>query len=335
MLGVAAIALASCTQNEAMEVAESRAIGFDAFVGKTTKTVIDAEHPLTAFQVYGGYVKTADATTATNLTNVWKNVAVSNTTGEWKAAGEPKYWAAGMTYQFAAYAPAGIVTEEDAIKVNTDNKNLNFTGVVANVSTQNDFIYATANETTDDPLTASPEKIKFTFGHQLAMIKVTFNSKFTSEYKLTISDLEIYGMNSTADFTGSTKAWSNFKAPIAQGSGFKTIASADAQAKDEEPTTAKSGEFIVIPQTEGTMNVNFTATAYDTNDTKVASHKFTGTVTPKWSNGNVYNYTVEIAPEDFQGGGEGEDDIFEIKFENPTVNPWVDADMEDNGNISF
>ena len=35
MLGAAAMMLASCTQNEVMEVAESRAIGFDAFVNNS------------------------------------------------------------------------------------------------------------------------------------------------------------------------------------------------------------------------------------------------------------------------------------------------------------
>lgn len=40
MLGVAALALASCTNEEVLNVSDSRAIGFDAFVGKTTKADI-------------------------------------------------------------------------------------------------------------------------------------------------------------------------------------------------------------------------------------------------------------------------------------------------------
>lgn len=311
MLGVAAIALASCTQNEVMEVAESRAIGFEAFVGNTTKAEITKDN-LKSFQVYGGYVK--KGTQTTDLINVWENVTVSNTTGEWKATGEPKYWAAGMTYQFAAYAPAGVGTPA----VNADNENLNLTGVVANAATQNDFIYATQQVETADKLTTSPDKIQFTFDHQLAMIKVTFNSGFSTGYTVKITDLNIYGMNSKANFAGDTKAWSEWSEAIAKENGFTTNIANGATTG----TSVASDKFIVIPQTTGTMNVDFTATAYDTNDTKVASHKFTGTVTPNWSNGNVYNYTVEIAPEDFQGGGEGEDDIFEIKFNDPEVNKW-------------
>ena len=39
MLGAAAMVLASCTQNEVMEVAENRAIQFNTFVDKNTKAV--------------------------------------------------------------------------------------------------------------------------------------------------------------------------------------------------------------------------------------------------------------------------------------------------------
>lgn len=317
MLGVAAMALASCTNEEVLNVAESRAIGFDAFVGKPTKAEITKDN-LGTFQVYGGYVTTGTETT--NLTNVWENATV--TKGEtWKADGDPKYWAAGMTYQFAAYAPKAVGTPD----VNTDKKNLDWTGIKADAETQNDFIYATDVKTTDDPLEASPGNIAFTFEHQLAMIKVTFNSEFAAEYKVTISDLDIYGMNSTADFTGSTKKWNNHGSSIMQGSGFKTIIAADAKGQ----TPATSDKFIVIPQTSGAMHVDFTATVFDKNNTEFASHKFTGTVTPTWANGNVYNYNVDIAPDGFTG----EDDIFEIEFDAPKVNPWTTE--QDGGSIAF
>lgn len=65
MLGVAALALASCTNEEVLNVSDSRAIGFDAFVGKTTKAdITDAN--ISEFYVYGGYDN--------NLTNVFDNV---------------------------------------------------------------------------------------------------------------------------------------------------------------------------------------------------------------------------------------------------------------------
>ena len=53
MLGVAAMALASCTQNEVVEYADSRAIQFDAFVGKSTRAVTELKTDgLTQFNVF-------------------------------------------------------------------------------------------------------------------------------------------------------------------------------------------------------------------------------------------------------------------------------------------
>ena len=83
------------------------------------------------------------------------------------------------------------------------------------------------------------------------------------------------------------------------------------------------------------MNVNFTATAFDKNGTEFASHKFTGTITPNWTKGNVYNYNVDIKPSDFQGGGDGEDDIFVIEFDTPDVTSWNKEGAQDGGNITF
>lgn len=326
MLGVAAMALASCTNEEVLNVAESRAIGFDAFVGKPTKAEITTDN-LTTFQVYGGYVKTESVGTGTNLTNVWENATV--TKGEtWKAAGDPKYWAAGMTYQFAAYAPAAVGVP----MVNDDNKNLNWTGIKADATNQNDFIYDTDEKTTNDPLDASPGNIAFTFGHQLAMIKVTFNSEFADEYKVTISDLKVFGMNSTANFTGSDRTWSSHSGLINEEAGFSGISSADAQGE----AAAVSDNFIVIPQTsvEKTMTVKFTATVFDKNNTEFASHKFLGTIAPNWTNGLVYNYNVAIKPEGFTGGGEGEDDIFVIEFGDPTVDTWTEQGVQNGGDIT-
>lgn len=58
MLGVAVAALASCTQNEVMEVAEGRAIQFNTFVNNNTKTVTEVPSGTLAsseFYVFGNY----------------------------------------------------------------------------------------------------------------------------------------------------------------------------------------------------------------------------------------------------------------------------------------
>lgn len=61
LLGAAAVvALSSCTKNEVLEVAENRAIGFDAFVNNNTRAEADVtSDKIAKFWVFGGYEQAA------------------------------------------------------------------------------------------------------------------------------------------------------------------------------------------------------------------------------------------------------------------------------------
>ena len=70
MLGVAAMALASCTNEEVLNVADSRAISFDnAFVNNSTRAAINGVDDLTKFYVFAGFDSEVD--------NVYKNNVVT------------------------------------------------------------------------------------------------------------------------------------------------------------------------------------------------------------------------------------------------------------------
>lgn len=315
MMGIAALALASCAQEEVVETSPSnvnqREIGFEMYVGNPTKAVIDDTN-LAAFKVWGGYDGELD--------NVFNDLQIDKpTTGTvWKpATASAQYWAPGKQYYFAAYAP---VTGVGTVEANADNQNLDFTGVTINAGAQNDLIYATADELTDDPLTADPGSVALNFEHVLSMIKVTITSDFNAQHKITVSNLQIAGMNSTGDFDGATKKWSNQGTPDATGfTGW-----ADDVAGTGSDGTAASGEFIVLPQdlADVTVTITFDAVVTDANNEEVGSHSFTGTLSGTWAEGNRYNYTVTLGPDDFKDGTDpGEQDIFEITF-TPDVTDW-------------
>ena len=111
MLGLAAAAMTSCTQNEVLEVAENRAIGFDdVFVGKATRAANPTENSLdvlqqsgNGFYVYGGYETVPDVFADTHVTYN------SNNTPKWEYS-PIRYWVAGQKYKFVAYAPVMNVT---------------------------------------------------------------------------------------------------------------------------------------------------------------------------------------------------------------------------------
>ena len=80
MMGIAALALASCAQEEVVETSPSnvnqREIGFEMYVGNPTKAVINSAADLTAFNVWGGYDN--------QLSNVFNNVEITNQSNIWK-----------------------------------------------------------------------------------------------------------------------------------------------------------------------------------------------------------------------------------------------------------
>ena len=105
MMGMAALALASCTNEDVVNIPENKAIGFDAFVGNTTKAVtpLDLAGLKGAdggFYVFGGYETVPDVFNNTNVK--WNGSA-------W-AYSPLNYWKVGEEYKFAAYAPAINVT---------------------------------------------------------------------------------------------------------------------------------------------------------------------------------------------------------------------------------
>lgn len=123
MLGVAVAALTSCSQSEVLDIAESKTIQFDSFVGKQTKAVNDVGQTenFNVFYVYAAKgtttngVFTADSDGATFFDGQ-KVSRSKNTTGAWYdwSYANPKPWTIDKTYRFAAYANGYNTNGEEA-----------------------------------------------------------------------------------------------------------------------------------------------------------------------------------------------------------------------------
>lgn len=304
LLGVAVAALSSCTNNEVIEMAENRAIGFESFVGKPTKAVTEiTDAGIRSFCVYGGY---------NDMTHVFNNQEVTSKNGtEWSYT-PTRYWVAGEIYKFAAYAPKEV---GNYIETDFTNGHLNVTDYVSNSSSQYDLIYS--GGVTKTPTVSEEGTVGFTFNHLLSMIKFTFKSKFGKDVSVTISDLKVYGMNSKATFTGNTGTWGAATDAIA-APGFTELSEntvAEIPSSGSE-TTAESAQFVVIPQTSPDVTVSFKATVKDANEQTVVDQKeMSGTITtPSWTKGLRYNYTIEISGDDAG--------LKPIVIGDPTVTGW-------------
>ena len=302
----------SCSKTETVNQPQGMAIGFtNAYIGNPVESkavgIINREN-ITEFLVYGGY---------NDMTHVFNGVSVTGTAStEWSYT-TTRYWVAGKTYKFAAYAPSGIT---GTVSTDFDNGALNFTNYVSDPTNQKDLIYATAKETTDNPIESSPDKVQFGFSHLLSMIKFTFNSGFGNDIKVTVDNLKVSGMISQGSYTGNTDEWTMGSQNVSADAAFNEMASNIAENKTGGNSSASSYDFAVIPQEIGagtTVTVSFNVRVQDNLQNYIIGNEGAGVTVSatlpayKWEKGNRYNYTVTIKGENV--------DLYPIEFGTPTV----------------
>lgn len=274
--GVAALAFASCTQNEVLDVNENRAIGFDAFVGKPTKALANDDGSLTAFYVFGAY---SDDGTISGNPNVFDNVEVSGS--PWKTKNQTAYWINGKKYKFAAYSDENSKIEGATftngtltIPYTVGNKDL----VASNIVTQD------GNNTS---------AVGITLNHILAKVKFTFTNKLAAGYTIDIAGLQIADVPNNGTYTDNgTAGWVSVEPQT-----NKTTLNSFAVSQITSENSQSSNEVYVLPQnlSGGTgLTVTFNATIKDANGTVVNTPSFTSTIKPNWKMKYIYNYTLEL-----------------------------------------
>ncbi len=325
MFGVAAMALASCTQNEVVEYAENRAIQFDTFVNNNTRAVTELKaENLTKFNVFAYHgANTVD----------YNNVLVtgSNSSG-WTPAANA-YWQAGNAYEFAAYSNQNeAITSEPGVSF--ANKTLTFTGYEV---AGKDLVAAqtsVALQTDVNSYTA----VNLTFYHMLSQIKFTFTNSDADDYTLKISKIKITaGKTAKGEFKmneGGTPAISWTDA----SNGEYTITDiADIANGPSESTASES--LLILPQSTTGLKVTFTARLTDAGNNVIATGNFEAPLKisedggDAWKPGYRYNYIAELNGSDVpvnpvdpsEPGDEEDPKPTVIQFNVVEVDSWEDS----------
>ena len=326
LLGVAVAALASCTNEEVVSVAENAAINFTgAFVDKATKADVTTDN-IAKFWVFGYYGDTP--------TEVFSNIGVNKPTGtgNWQSE-KTEYWKTGVAYEFGAYAN-GTSQLASGVSFSSTDKKLTFTNYEAGA---NDLIASTASVSALSDLN-SVQPVPFTFKHMLAKVKFTFKTTAT-DYTMKVEDLQINNAikTCTGSYTGGTPiiSWET-----ASATAETTAAYAYADIENYATTgSASTDACYVIPQSLPTdqnyVTVTFKVTASgDAISSGSKSATFTAnlkTSDNKWTENYSYNYIFTINPDDVDGtlkpieftvtevdGFEDDTDITDVV---PTVQP--------------
>lgn len=314
LFAIAAAAMASCSKTETVDQPTAGAIAFDrAYIGNPvqSKSVIDmtlAKLETDGFIVYGGYDNEG------TYVPVFDNTKVSKSGESWGYGTDLKYWIPNKHYQFSAFAP------EDAVTSPTTSDGFltfSYTSDLNGNTEQKDLIYAAHTQT---GARTGNENIQFRFKHLLSMIKFSFTTDMAAGVNVSVSDLTISGVNTTATFTGNGKTdATSFGGSWSAATGAQGEVAIPGIVNDASITVTAGQEtipFVVIPQTIGTVTVKFKVSA-NGNGVDIQNKEISATIpTGDWEMGHRYNYSATISGDKL--------DLEPIVFGEPTVDVWND-----------
>lgn len=322
MLGVAVAALASCSNEEVVDMPQSRAIQFGTFVNHSTRSVSETtKDNLSKFFVFGNY---GEGTWTPVYTNVEVNGGKVGDQSVWTPSLDA-YWKSNEQYRFGAYSD-GTEKNNDA-SFSAGEQKLTFTNYTADNT--KDLIVAMSNVTSETDVTAN-NPVNLSFYHMLSQVKFTFKNTDSHDYTMRIENIKVNAVKTTTgtaiyDAEKPIIAWESASAQKADYT-FGTIDDIAAPVSGD----SHSKTCFVIPQSNTDLSVSFTAIFSD-NSGEIARNNFTGnlnyqgdkegTKKGKWTPGFKYNYTVEI------NGSKIDPDLEQqvIEFKVDVVEEWTDA----------
>lgn len=329
LIGLTAAAMmASCSNDETVEMAQQKAISFsNAFVNNGTRSIVDPSFTtenLTDFAVYG----------FTQNGQIFNGVKVSKGGAAW-SYDNVQYWVPGNTYTFGAIAPhsaanvSDVKLPEGATKV---EMKVAFTNTDAN---QVDLLHAEPAQITG--VTASyTEPVSMTFNHQLSKVKFSFQNSVGAGYNVKVSNVKItdaYEKGTlTVAATGNT--WggqTNKNLELNFGNVVADASSTEASVIANAATLESYNEKLMIPMvSSATYTVTFTVELFKD---KVPLGTYNHTVQIKnveFKLGYCYDFKATLTHENIV---DPENPLKPIEFKVDGIKDWNQTDVNQKLNV--
>lgn len=326
--------LASCSNDETLDVTAREAITFDRVFVENATRAIDNSYPKTelkSFHVYGTITNSQKQTA--NLFN--KELVTKGANNKWgynKA--NTQYWIPGNTYHFTAIADGNISLGDNAIvtQVTTGENGMPTTLELKDAAHQKDILYAVSEQITYE---SGAKTVGFTFNHLLAKAKFTVKNEISTNngYTYQVSDVCITNAYASATYTIGS-GWGSQEESYSLSFGNIAATSIDAST-DEDITHIKSGESVeskyerlLIPFTNGPINISFTSQLYKDNVLIQTKEETITANNITLAAGNAYNFVIKL-------GNPGEP----IQFTVDKINDWntdinKDGDTNENDDVN-
>ncbi len=309
----AVAALASCTNNEIVNLNQESISFGNAFVENATKAVDDFTLDKEGLKAVGFNVWATTQRPGGTIVPILANEPVTFSGSVWGYdAAHTQYWIPDNTYNFAALVNANVVP---AGVVNGLPNSFEY-----DVKNQKDLLYATHSCT---GLAASNPTVQFTFEHLLSKAYLTVDltdmSQYNDKYTYLVENVQINDVFEVATYDIAGDVWtksSSYNCELGDVDGADFLAAGATYTSDYAR--------LVVPSTytnaAGTpFGITCTiSTLYDEQLINVQNYSTSTGFSHTFEKGHVYNFVLKL-------GNPGE----EIKFSVLDVTDW-DTDHNDN-----
>lgn len=309
-MGIAAAAmLVSCSNDETVEIPQSKAIKFENFVNTSTRGIADdiTKDNITNFSVYGFM---------TNVSGqIFTNEAVIGGGSDWNYT-NTQYWASDKDYWFSAIAPTTGAQWTYDVNNTTEGGIITF----ENKDGKQDLLYAYSGKIhCNDP--SLQDKVGFTFNHLLSRVKFNFtNNMGNNNTKLVVKDVTITDANgkATCDVSKSEKVWTLTEDNTTGNLVFDAVP--DEETKIENNKSIATDHKYMIPQNQA-YKLTFTVEMYQ-GEVLANTYTHTDIVVPQTNMvaGNSYVFNATLNSENIDPEGK----LYPIEFTVTDIPEWND-----------
>lgn len=336
LIGLTAAAMmASCSNDETVEMAQQKAISFsNAFVNNGTRSIVDPSFTtenLTDFAVYGftqnGQIFNGD------------KVSKGGSTSTGWSYDNVQYWVPGNTYTFGAIAPhsvaanvSGVALPENATKV---EMKVAFTNTDAD---QVDLLHAAPAQIAGTAVTPTyTEPVSMTFNHQLSKVKFSFENTVGAGYNVKVSNVKIEDAyeKGTLTVAAAGNTWdnqTNKNLELNFGNVVDNASGTNAAFIAYKKTLESYNEKLMIPMvSSATYTVTFTVELFKDN---VPLGTYNHTVQIKnveFKLGYCYDFKATLTHENIV---DPENPLKPIEFKVDGITDWNQTDVNQNLNVS-
>ena len=332
LIGLTAAAmLASCSNDETVEMAQQKAIGFsNAFVNNGTRSVVDPSFTTSTLKDFAVYGFTQNGQIF-NGEKVSKGGAAS--TG-W-SYDNVQYWVPGNTYTFGAIAPYSVAGNVSNVTLPTGATKVGMEVAFTNTDAdQVDLLHAAPAQITGvTPTYTTP--VSMTFNHQLSKVKFSFQNSVGVGYNVKVSNVKITDAfkDGTLTVAAAGNTWggqTNKNLELNFGNVVANASSTEASAIANAATLESYNEKLMIPMGSSAIyTVTFTAKLYK-GDVLLGTYNHRVEIkNVEFKLGYCYNFKASLTHKNITGPDELNPIVFDVK----KVEDWNQAESNKDLNV--